>query len=286
MPTTDPPRVPAAARGLGLHGLLTVLSLAMVAPFAWMVLASLKSLAEAGDPAWLPGTFHWGNYAEVFRVIPFLRFVANSFVVAGWVTLLQVFTSALAAFSFARLEWPGRDRIFFVYLGTMMLPWLVMLLSNYQVMVRFGLVDSYAGLVLPAVFCSFGTAFSAFGTFLLRQFMLGIPRALDEAAEMDGATKWQIFWDVILPLSRPGLATLAIFTFIGNYQSFFWPLVMMKTVDKYTLPVGLLFFDSEHGQATQLLMAAVTMSVIPLIALFVLMQRQLLRGIQLGAVKG
>jgi len=286
MPTTDQSYAPPVTRGLGLHGLLTVLSLAMVVPFAWMVLASLKSLAETGDPEWLPKAYHWSNYAEVFRVIPFLRFVANSFVVAGWVTFLQVFTSAFAAFSFARLEWPGRDRIFFIYLGTMMVPGLVMLISNYQIMVRFGLVDSYVGLVLPAVFSAFGASFSAFGTFLLRQFMLGIPRALDEAAEIDGASKWQIFWDVILPLSRPGLAALAIFTFIGNYQSFFWPLVMMKTVDKYTLPVGLLFFDSEHGQATNLLMAAVTMSVLPLILLFVVLQRQLLRGIQLGAVKG
>ncbi len=286
MPTTDQLGSPPVTRGLGLHGLLTVLSLAMVVPFAWMVLASLKSFAESGDPTWLPKAYHWGNYAEVFRVIPFVRFVANSFVVAGWVTFLQVLTSALAAFSFARLEWPGRDRIFFLYLGTMMLPGLVMLISNFQIMVRFGLVDSYVGLVLPAVFGAFGTSFSAFGTFLLRQFMLGIPRALDDAAEIDGATKWQIFWDVILPLSRPGLATLAIFTFIGNYQSFFWPLVMMKTLDKFTLPVGLLFFDSEHGQATHLLMAAVTMSVLPLILLFVVLQRQLLRGIQLGAVKG
>ena len=103
---------------------------------------------------------------------------------------------------------------------------------------------------------------------------------------IDGASKWRVYWDVILPLSRPGLVTLAIFTFMGNYQSFFWPLIMMKNVDKYTLPVGLLFFDSEHGQATHLLMAAVTMSVVPLIVLFVIMQRQLIRGIQLGAVKG
>jgi multiple sugar transport system permease protein len=285
MPTTRQPGAPRATRGLGLHGLLTVLSLTAVVPFAWMVLASLKTLGESGDPAWLPRAYQWGNYAEVFRVIPFLRFLANSFVVAGWVTFLQVLTSALAAFSFARLEWPGRDRIFFLYLGTMMIPGLVMLISNYQIMVRFGLVDSYVGLVLPAVFSAFGASFpSAFGTFMLRQFMLGIPRALDEAAEIDGASKWQIFWDVILPLSRPGLAALAIFTFIGNYQSFFWPLVTLKNVDKFTLPVGLLFFDTEHGQATHLLMAAVTMSVLPLILLFVVMQRQLLRGIQLGAV--
>lgn len=272
-------RVRAFCGGLSLHSLMTLLSLAMVLPFAWMVLTSLKTLAEAGEAGWLPRSAQWSNYPEVFRVIPFLRFAANSLVVAGWVTLLQVFTSALAAYSFARLEWPGRDRVFFLYLGTMMLPGLVMLIPNYEIMVRFHLVDSYLGLVLPA-------AFSAFGTFLLRQFMLGIPRALDEAAEMDGASKWRIFWEVILPLSRPGLVTLAIFTFMGNYHSFFWPLVMMRTVDKYTLPVGLLFFDSEHGQATHLLMAAVTMSVLPLIVIFVLLQRQLIRGIQIGAVKG
>src|ERR1019366_6449760 len=177
MPTIEPRR-----RGLGLHGLMTLLSLAMIAPFAWMALTSLKSLSEVGNPGWLPKSeYHFNNYREVFRVIPFFRFVANSLVVAGWVTLLQVFTSALAAFSFARLEWPGRDRVFFLYLGTMMLPGLVMLIPNYQIMVLFGLVDSYLGLVLPA-------AFSAFGTFLLRQFMLAIPRALDEAAEIDGAS--------------------------------------------------------------------------------------------------
>jgi ABC-type glycerol-3-phosphate transport system permease component len=258
---------------------MTVLSLGMVVPFAWMVLTSLKSLAEVGDAAWLPKHFLWGNYLEVFSVIPFLRFAANSVVIAGWVTLLQVFTSALAAYSFSRLQWPGRDRVFFLYLGTMMLPGLVMLIPNFQLMVRSGLVDTYLGLVLPG-------AFNAFGTFLLRQFMLGIPRALDEAAEIDGAGKWRIFWDVVLPLSRPGLVALAIFTFMGNFQSFFWPLVMMKTVDKFPLPVGLLFFDFEHGQSTHLLMAAVTMSVLPLIVVFALLQRQLIRGIQIGAVKG
>jgi ABC-type glycerol-3-phosphate transport system permease component len=259
--------------------LLTLLSLTMVAPFLWMVLASLKTMPEAASPAWLPRSAHWENYLEVFRVIPFLRFAANSLVVAGWVTLLQVLTSALAAYSFSRLDWPGRDRVFFLYLATMMLPGIVMLIPNYEIMVRLGLMDTFLGLVLPS-------AFSAFGTFLLRQFMLGIPRALDEAAEIDGASKAQIFWDVILPLSRPGLVALAIFTFMGNYHSFFWPFVLMKTVDNYTLPVGLLFFDSEHGQVTHLLMAAVTMSVLPLIVIFVFLQRQLIRGIQMGAVKG
>lgn len=279
---TDPVRTSshqAERSGPGLSLLLVVLSLLMIAPFVWMALTSFKSLTESADPEWMPGAFRWENYPEVFKVIPFLRFAANSLVVAGWVTILQVFTSALAAFSFARLEWPGRDRVFFLYLGTMMLPGLVTLIPTFQLMVRMDMVDTYLGLVLPA-------AFGAFGTFLLRQFMLGIPRALDEAAEIDGASKWQIFWDVILPLSRPGLVTLAIFTFMGNFQSFFWPLVMMKTVDKFPLPVGLMFFDSERGQATHLLMAAVTMSVIPLILIFVVLQKQLIRGIQLGGVKG
>jgi len=269
----------AQRSGPWLSLVLVALSLLMIAPFVWMALTSFKTLSESSDPEWMPGAFHWENYPEVFKIIPFLRFAANSLVIAGWVTVLQVFTSALAAFSFARLEWPGRDRVFFLYLATMMLPGLVTLIPTFQLMVRMDMVDTYLGLVLPA-------AFGAFGTFLLRQFMLGIPRALDEAAEIDGASKWQIFWDVILPLSRPGLVTLAIFTFMGNFQSFFWPLVMMKTVDKFPLPVGLMFFDTERGQATHLLMAAVTMSVVPLIIIFVLLQKQLIRGIQLGGVKG
>lgn len=263
----------------GLHLLLVGLSMTFALPFVWMVLTSLKPIKEVGLEQWLPSDAQWGNYPRVFEVIPFGMFYWNSVFIAGWVTFLQVFTSSLAAFSFSRLQWPGRDRVFFLYLATMMLPGLVMTIPNYQIMIKLGLVDSYAGLIIPA-------SFSAFGTFLLRQFMLTIPTALDEAAEIDGANKWQVYWDVILPLCRPGLITLTIFTFIGNYQSFFWPLVMLKSIHKYTLPVGLLFFDSSQGQETNLLMAAVTMSVIPMIVIFVFLQKYLVKGIQLGAVKG
>ena len=263
----------------GLHLLLVGMSLLMILPFIWMVLTSLKPLVDLGTSEWMPSAFKWGNYGEVFRVIPFGRFYWNSVFIASWVTFLQVFTSSLAAFSFSRLQWPGRDKVFLLYLATLMLPGLVMIISNYQIMVRLHLVDTFLGLILPA-------SFSAFGTFLLRQFMLTIPTSLDEAAEIDGATKWQIYADVILPLSRPGLIALTIFTFVGNYHSFFWPLVMLRSVDKYTLPIGLLFFDSEIGQATHLLMAAVTMSVIPMIIVFIFLQKYLIRGIQIGAVKG
>ncbi|NLB69269.1 MAG: carbohydrate ABC transporter permease [Lentisphaerae bacterium] len=211
--------------------------------------------------------------------VTFGRFYWNSIFVASWVTFLQVMTSAFAAYAFARLKWRGRDKLFFLYLATMMLPGLVMMIPNYQVMIKLGLVDTYIGLIIPA-------AFTAFGTFLMRQFMLSIPTSLDEAAEIDGANKWQIFWDVIMPLSRPGLITLTIFTFMGNYNSFTWPLVMLRTTEKYTLPIGMLFFDSSRGQATHLLMAAIAMSVLPMVLVYILLQKHMVKGIQLGAVKG
>lgn len=266
-------------RAAALNLALLALGFTLTLPFLWMLLTSVTPLAEVGQGSWIPSEWRWANYAEVFEAIPFARFFANSLFVAAAVTFLQVFTSALAAFAFSRLDWPGRDKVFFLYLSTMMLPGLVMMIPNYQIMITLGLVDTMIGLILPA-------AFTAFGTFLLRQFMLTIPKSLDEAAEIDGAGLWRTFWDVILPLSRPGLITLVIFTFIGTYHSFFWPLVMLRSEHLYTLPIGLLAFDSAAGQATHLLMAAVTMSVIPLVLVFILLQRYLVKGIQLGAVKG
>jgi multiple sugar transport system permease protein len=262
--------------GLGLIAFL------MFLPFVWMVLTSLKPLAEVGLNDWVPSRWQWRNYADVFdrtTGMNFGRFYCNSLLVASWATFLQVLTSAMAAFSFARLRWPGRDRVFVLYLGTLMLPGLVMMVPNYRMMISLRLVDTLAGLVLPA-------AFGAFGTFLLRQFMLSIPSAIDEAARIDGTSNWRLFWDIILPLSRPGLISLAILSFVGNYQSFFWPLVMLRSQQNYTLPVGLLFFDSSRGQSTHLLMAAVTMSTVPMIVIFIVFQKYLVKGIQLGAVKG
>ena len=275
---TDAKRIAAAS---GKHLVLAVLGFVLVLPFVWMVLTSLKGLSDVGIGSWLPGDAGWhpGNYIEVFREIPFARYYVNSVFVALAVTFLQVFTSSLAAFSFARLRWKGRDAVFVLYLSTMMLPGLVLMIPNYQIMISLGLIDTIAGLVLPA-------AFTAFGTFLLRQFMLTIPSSLDEAASIDGASRWRVYLDVILPLTRPGLVTLAIFTFMGNYNSFFWPLVMLKSEHKYTLPIGLLAFDSSAGQQTNLLMAAVTMTLIPMVVVFVVLQKQLVAGIQLGAVKG
>ena len=283
------------------HVFLLMLCCTMAMPFVWMMLTSFKPFTEVQSTNWVPENWQAENYPEVFKELrygalagekagkwhwwqyftdsAFVRYYFNSLFIASWVTLLQCITSAMAAFAFSRLKWPGRDKVFLLYLTTMMIPGLVLMIPKYQIMMRLDWVDSYAGLIIPA-------AFTAFGTFMLRQFMMSIPRSLDEAAEIDGASKWQLFWNVIMPLSKPGLIVLCIFTFMGTYRSFFWPLVMLRSQAKYTLPIGLLTFDGSQGQATHLLMAAVAMSVVPLIILFVIMQKHLVKGIQMGAVKG
>jgi multiple sugar transport system permease protein len=259
--------------------LLSAIALTTLLPFLWMVFASFKTLADVEKPEFLPRTWHPENYASVFAQVPFATYYFNSIFVAAWVTFLTCLTSAMGAYAFARLRWPGRDRVFQLYLATMMIPSAVTMIPNYTMMVKTGFLDSFAGLIVPA-------AFGAFGVFMMRQFMLTIPSALDEAAEIDGASPSRIFWDVILPLARPGLITLAIFTFMGNYGSFTWPLIMIKSEHLRTLPIGMLFFDTVYGRQTNLIMAASVMNIIPLIILFVSTQKFLVKGIQLGAVKG
>jgi multiple sugar transport system permease protein len=258
---------------------LWLIAFAMAAPFLWMILTSLKPLQEVESFNPIPKNWKPDNYSRVFEQIPYARYYFNSIFVAVWVTTLQVFTSALAAFAFSRLVWPGRDSVFKLYLATLMIPGVVTMIPNYTLLVKLRLLDSYTGLILPA-------AFTAFGTFLLRQFMLQIPRSLDEAAEIDGASRWQTFWLVVLPLCRPSLVTLGVFSFLGTYGSFFWPLVLIKTEGLRTLPIGMLFFDSAYGKQTNLIMAASLMSVLPLIIAFLCTQRLVVKGIQAGAVKG
>lgn len=267
-----------SGRFWGGYAVLGLLSTLTLLPFLWMVLASFKPLAETDRIDPFPTVWQFSNYLEVFAKIPFGRYYFNSLLIAGWVTFLQCLTSALAAYAFSRMTWRGRDSVFKLYLATLMIPGVVTMIPNYTIMVKLHLLDSYVGLVVPA-------AFSAFGTFLLRQFMLTIPKSLDEAAAMDGAGHWRIFWDVIMPLSRPGLITLSIFTFLGNYGSFFWPLVLIKSQHLRTLPIGMLYFDGLYGRQTNLIMAASVMNIIPLIILFVCAQKFIVKGLQLGGVK-
>lgn len=277
-------------RILAKHIGLILVAVIMTLPFLWMIGTSIKPHNEVEQLSLVPQSPQPANYAIVLKQAPdpytgkfldldFPKWYFNSVFIAAWVTVLQVLTSSMAAYAFARLQWPARDKVFILYLGTMMIPGVVTMLPNYQIMVGLNLVNTYQGLIIPA-------AFSAFGTFLLRQFMLGIPRSYDEAAEIDGANHLQTFLEVILPMARPGLIALSIFTFLGNFQSFFWPLVMVKDDTMRTIPIGLLSFQGQYGQQTELIMAATVMNVVPLIILFVVMQKQLISGIQLGGVKG
>lgn len=270
--------------------LLCVIGVTMTLPFVWMVSASFKNRDEVEQVQIIPKEPTAHNYPIVLNLEPdpvtgkkldlqFGRWYFNSVMTAVAVTVLQVLTSAMAAFAFARLRWRGRNQVFLLYLATMMIPGVVTMIPNFQIMVSLQFLNTYHGLIIPA-------AFSAFGTFLLRQFMLSIPPALDEAARIDGASTGTIFWDVVMPLAKPGMVALAIFTFLGTYQSFYWPLIMLNNASYYPLGVGLLALDSSYGRQTELIMAATVMNIVPMILIFVMFQKHIVKGLQLGGVKG
>jgi len=219
------------------------------------------------------------NFRKALSMVPFARFFLNSLFVALVVTLGQVSTSACAGYAFARLRFPGRDKIFLGYLATMMVPWTVVMIPTFVMLKAFGWIDTYWALTLPAMF-------SAYGTFMLRQFFLGIPREYEEAAKIDGCSYFGIFVHVILPLSKPALATLALFTFIGSWNNLITPLVFIISEEKMTLPLGLTRFQGLRDTDWGALMAGSLMMLIPMLILFAIGQRFFTRGIRLTAGKG
>lgn len=267
------------------YALLILGSLTMVGPFMWMVTTSLKdagavfSFQKNWWEEWIPMSFVWQNYVKAWHVVPFARFYANSLFVTAAVTLGQVVTSAMAAYAFARLRFPGRERIFFGYLATMMVPGAVTMIPVFILLKNLGWVDTYKALILPGIF-------TAYGTFMLRQFFLTLPRELEDAAKIDGCSYYGIFWRIILPLSKPALATLTTFTFMGSWMNFMWPLIVINTESKFTLPVGLAYFQSLHHTDWTLLMAASVMMILPILVLFMFNQRFFVEGIKLTGIKG
>ncbi len=264
---------------------LTVGAVTMVGPFMWMVSTSLKnpgdvfSYSKAWWMEWIPTKFVWQNYVQAWNVVPFARFYLNSIFVSVAITVGQVATSAMAAYSFARLRFPGRDRLFFAYLATMMVPGAVTMIPVFILLQKLGWVDSFKALILPSMF-------TAYGTFMLRQFFMTLPRDLEDAAKIDGCSYTGIFWRIILPLSKPALATLTTFTFMGSWMSFMWPLIVMNTHEKYTLPIGLSYFQSLHGTDWTLLMAGSLMMILPILLVFMFNQRFFVEGIKLAGIKG
>jgi multiple sugar transport system permease protein len=263
------------------YATLVALAFLTLIPVIWMVLTAFKTQSEvlARPPTWIPTSWHPENFQAAWNFAPFGRYLGNTFLMAGGVMVLETLTSALAAYAFARLRFRGRDALFLLYLGTLMIPAQVTIIPRFILMDRLGWVDTYQGLIIPQ-------AFSAFGTFLLRQYFLGIPRELEDAARIDGASRWECFRRVILPLSGPALATLAVFIFLYQWNNLLWPLIMTNADDKRTIAVGLRQFQGQYATDWNLLMAAATMATIPVVLLYVAAQRWFVRGITLSGFGG
>jgi len=261
--------------------LVMIAALIVLTPFIWMVSTALKPAGEvfATPPALIGSRIQWSNFIDAWTYLPFGRFMLNGVIVAGLGTIMVVLTSAMAAYAFSRIRWKGRDGTFLMYLATLMIPQEVLIVPMFILMRNLGWVNSYQALIVP-------WAFTAFGTFLLRQFFLTLPDELEEAARIDGAGRWTSFVRIILPLSKPALGTLAVFTFIGYWNSFLWPLLIVSDVNMATVPLGLNMFLGQTGNQWNLLMAASTISVIPSALIVILLQRYLVSGIALSGMGG
>ncbi len=260
-----------------LHIILIAGSIVMLVPFIWMVTTSLKPAGQFAG--FIPRQLVWENYRTTVQSMPFGRFYINSLVVASAVTILQLLTSSLAAFAFARLQFPGRDQIFLLYLVALMIPFPVTMLPNFILVRYLGWVDTYAGLIIP-------TAFSAFSTFMLRQQFRGIPLDLDQAARIDGASSFRIWWQVLLPLAAASMAALAIFNFLGSWNDFLWPLLILKDRQLQTLPPGLRTlqgaYTSEYGQ----MMAGAVIAAVPVLILYVALQKYIVQSVATTGLAG
>ena len=266
-------------RNLILHAILSAGAVVMLLPFFWMVSTSLKersAIFAEFPPRWIPETFVWSNYSDAWTAVPFARFFLNSVVVAVAVTLLQILVASLAAFAFARLRFRGRDTIFFIYLIALMIPFAILLLPNFIIVKQLGWFDSYAALIIPP-------SFSAFSTFLMRQYFRSIPLDLDEAARIDGASSLRIWWQVIMPNSLPVLGALGVFVFLGTWNSLLWPLVVTNSKEMLTVPVGLTFFQGQYYVRWELLMAAAVIAMLPVLIVYFFAQNWFIKGMSVNA---
>lgn len=284
-----PPAVPSRAvprrrRGAGtwwIYLLLVIGLLLLVGPFIWMILGSFKTTGELRQvpPTWLPESPTLANYQELFSRQNFLRFFANSTIVAALVTAGNVVFCSMLGYALAKLEFPGKRVLFAVVLATLMVPGIVTFMPLFVLVANLGLVNTHAGLILPFLA-------GAFGVFLMRQFIGGIPDELLDAARVDGAGEHYIFWRIVMPLCGPALATLTILTFLGSWNSFLWPLVVATSQDMYTLPVAVAFLATGQTETNvALLMAGSVVVILPVVIVFILLQRHFTQGIAMTGFK-
>ncbi|MEM8532521.1 MAG: carbohydrate ABC transporter permease [Chloroflexota bacterium] len=260
---------------------LLVTGLLMAFPFFYMLTSSLKTSSEVVrvPPVFFPEVVQLGNYIEVLSIIPLGTQLINSVIVTSGVVAGWVFTSVLAGYAFARLEFPGRDALFILYLGTLMVPFAVLIVPMYRMMLLFGWVDQLVALIVPWVF-------TAYGTFLLRQFFMTLPRDLEEAALIDGASRWGVLFRIAMPLARPAMATLATFGFLYAWNSFLWPLIIISTPERMVVSQGLVQLQALYGVRVDLIMAASVLAVLPTLAAFLLAQRYFIEGVATSGLAG
>lgn len=266
---------------IGIYMLLSVLAVLVVIPFGWMLLASVKTSNEVFSiPMKLfPKEFQWVNYQTIWDKIPLLVFFKNTFKIAVCTTLLQVLTSCFAAYGFSKVEFKGRDFLFLVSVTTFAVPWQAYMVPQFALISRMGLTDSHLGLILMQ-------AFSGFGVFLIRQFMIGVPNELLEAARIDGLSEYGIFAKIALPLVKPGIATLVIFTFVNIWNDFMGPLIYLSSQSKKTIQLMLRMFNSQYSSNYAQIMAAATVALIPVFILFIFLQKYFVEGVASSGIKG
>ena len=269
-------------RPIVVQVLLVIAGLSFLMPFLWMLSTSLKVDTQifVYPPIWIPNPFAWGNYPKALNYIPYLKYLTNTLEISALSMIGVVASSSLVAYSLARLKWPGRDALFVLTLSTMMLPYAVTLIPLFIVFRTLGWVNTFLPLIVPHYFGS------AFFIFLLRQFFLTIPNDLSDAGRIDGATELGIFWRIVLPLTKPALATVALLQFLGSYRDFMGPLIYLTDESMYTLSIGLTMYSSMHSTEWGLLMAASVVMTAPIIVLFFFTQRTFVQGITLTGIKG
>lgn len=261
--------------------LLTAAALVMVFPLLYAVSISLMPPAEVNTfpPRFIPSAVRWANYAEVARTVPVARYLLNSLLVSAAVTLGQIATASLSGYAFAFMDFRGRAALFALFMSTMMVPWEVTLIPNYLTIRSLRLLNSYPGLILPFLA-------TAFGTFLLRQFFMQVPRELEDAARIDGCGRFRFFWSVALPLARPGLLTLGAYTFLSTWNQYLWPLLVTNTRLMRTVQIGVRFLMNEEGMQYHRIMAGAVLCLVPALLILLWGQRYLVRGMMAGGIKG
>ena len=264
-----------------LYLLLIISAAVMVVPFVWMISTSLKDsqYVLTFPPQFIPTPITLDSYRRLFELYPMARMFANSMFAAIMTTLGQLLTCSMAAYAFSRMSFRGRDALFLIYLATLMVPFQVTITPLFILMRIFGWINTYQGLILPGVF-------SAFGTFLLRQYFLTLPKELEEAAFLDGASHFTVFWRVILPLTKPALATLAVFAFMGSWNAFLWPLFVLNDINLMTLPVGLSTLHGRWLTEWNLVMAGAVITIVPMLIVYLFAQQYLVKGFVMSGIKG